>query len=203
MTAVELIGTITGLWCVWLAYKEKVSNWPIGIVNIVFFAVLFWQVQLYSDFLLQFYFLVVTFIGWWAWTHPKPGFEKNKNELKITTFSKFQLSLYSLQIVMFTLIWGKIISGIHLWMPSIFPVPASYPYWDALTTVMSLYAVVWLAKKKLESWILWITADAIDCIIYFKKGVMLVSIEYVIFGVIATLGLIAWTEELKRQDSME
>ena len=52
MSYVELIGTFFGLICVWLTAKEKILCWPIGIINIVFFAILFYQVRLYSDMIL-------------------------------------------------------------------------------------------------------------------------------------------------------
>ncbi len=49
---------------------------------------MFYQVQFYSDMLLQVYFLIMSFYGWWKWTHPKDEPETNKrDELKISNLT--------------------------------------------------------------------------------------------------------------------
>ena len=49
-----------------------------------------------------------------------------------------------------------------------------------------------MARKKLESWLLWIAVDIVATIYYFKKGIYLVGIEYIIFGIIALAGYLNW-----------
>jgi nicotinamide mononucleotide transporter len=197
MSPVELIGTIFGMWCVWLAAKNKVLNWPIGLVNIIFFMVLFWQVQLYSDVLLQIYFFFITFYGWYLWTHPKEGEGDGNNELRVTTYTNYQRVYYGVFILGAVVFLGTIMTNIHVYLPSIFALPAAFPYGDAFTTVLSVVAVVWLSKKKLEAWVLWISVDVVALVLYYFKDIKLVSIEYVIFAVIATLGLLRFNKELK------
>jgi len=46
MSYIEFFGTIFNLWCVWLVAKSNIMTWPIGIVGIVLFAFLFWQINL-------------------------------------------------------------------------------------------------------------------------------------------------------------
>lgn len=50
---VEVFGFITGAACVWLLVKENLWNWPVGIVNNLFFLVLFFRSGLYADSGLQ------------------------------------------------------------------------------------------------------------------------------------------------------
>jgi nicotinamide mononucleotide transporter len=57
---------------------------------------------------------------------------------------------------------------------------------------MSVTAQILLSLKKRETWILWIITDAAAASIYFMKGIYLVGIEYVIFGLIASAGLWNW-----------
>jgi len=89
MSYIEFIGTIFNLWCVWLTVKGKISSWPVGIVGIVFYIFLFYQIRLYSDLFEQFYFLVMSFYGWWLWLNIS-GRKKDKDagELKISVNSK-------------------------------------------------------------------------------------------------------------------
>lgn len=201
MSLVELIGTITGMWCVWLTAKNKISCWPIGLINILFFFVLFYQVHLYSDMLLQAYFFVTSLYGWWAWKNPKQGFEDKNTELKITTLSKGQRILIGFLIVIGTGILYSIAININSLMPTLFPEPAAAPLRDAFCAIMSVFAQLIMTRRKLECWVLWILVDIISCVYYFEVGIALVGLEYVIFTFIAIKGLLDWRKELKSYES--
>ena len=192
----ELVGTVSGLFCVYLTAKERVICWPVGIVNIIFFFIMFYQVQLYSDMILQVYFLIMSFYGWWKWTHPIDNKHANRqNELKITDLTGKMIAIGLGTCFVFIIITGTIMKSIHLHLPSIFPKPAAFPYGDAFTTVFSIAATVLMTVKKRQCWLLWISVDIVATVIYFMKGINLVAIEYIIFGIIATGGYINWSRE--------
>jgi nicotinamide mononucleotide transporter len=73
---------------------------------------------------------------------------------------------------------------------------ASVPYGDAFTTVASLIAQWLMARKRLESWLFWISVDVIAIGIYWYKGLQLTSGLYAVFLVLATVGLFAWRRSL-------
>jgi nicotinamide mononucleotide transporter len=73
-----------------------------------------------------------------------------------------------------------------------FPEAASFPYVDALTTVMSLVAMWLMARKHIESWFYWIVVDLIGIWLYFVKDVKFISLLYVILLVMAIRDLINW-----------
>ena len=56
MSYLEFFGTIAGAIAVWLSARANIWSWPIGIINVVLFFFLFYQVQLYPDMLLQVFF---------------------------------------------------------------------------------------------------------------------------------------------------
>ena len=58
MSYLEFFGTIAGAVAIWLSAKAIVWSWPIGIINVVLFFFLFYQVQLYPDMFLQVFFFV-------------------------------------------------------------------------------------------------------------------------------------------------
>ena len=173
MSYLELFGTIFNLICVWLVARNNIWNWPIGIVGVVFFGILFYQIQLYSDLIEQGYFLVTGFYGWWAWWY----YKRNKNnpqktEFKITRSKNSQNLMYVAIIVIGSLAMGSIMSNIHNYFPTIFLAPASFPYLDAFTAVLSFTATILMIYKKLECWPLWILVDIIGVGLYFAKGVV-------------------------------
>ncbi len=197
VSMLELLGTLTGMACVILTAMEKVICWPVGIVNIVFFFIMFYQVHLYSDMVLQVIFLGFSIYGWWRWTHPHSPEEENKHqELKISRLSLKSLSLYLLISGALVLAWGSMMTRVHIWLPSVFPDAAAFPYGDAFTTVMSVSASILLARKKIDAWVFWVIVDIVATIIYFKKGINLVAVEYIIFGLIATSGYFNWHREM-------
>ncbi len=201
MSYLEFFGTLFTLWSVWLISRNNIWNWPVGIVGTVLFGVLFFQIQLYSDFFEQIYFLITAIYGWWLWIWFGKGHESRK-ELVISKSSKKTISITLISIAAGTLLMGYFISNIHIYFPSIFMEPASYPYLDAFTTVMSFAATVLLIYRKIESWYIWILVDIIGIGLYFKKEVVFISLLYVIFLILATNGLFTWRRLYKKHEQL-
>lgn len=201
MSYVEFFGTVFTIWCVWLTSKAKVLSWPVGIVGVVLYMVLFYQINLYGDMIEQGYFLITGFIGWYVWLHPKKDSKHEKSgDLKISTNSFKTNILYALLIALFTAVLALVTMNLDNWLPKYFPEATTYPFLDAFTTTMSFVAQWLLVKKKLESWVLWIIVDVIAIWLYWTKGVKFISLEYVLFLGIATKGLFEWYKEYKSYD---
>jgi len=197
MSYIEFTGVIFGLIAVWLSAKAHISSWPIGIINVILAAILYFQIQLYPDMFLQIFFFVTNIIGWWRWANPKPGEEDTKKELKVSYLKRSQLLLTAAIAVIGTFILGQFASNLHEWFPSVFSKPSAYSYVDSFITVMSVLTTFYMIEKKVESWIIWIIVDIIATVLYYIKGVKFYSLEYLIFTIIATYGLLQWAKEYK------
>lgn len=197
MSYIEFTGVVFGLIAVWLSAKAHILSWPIGIINVILAAILYFQVQLYPDMFLQVFFFVTNIIGWWRWANPKPGEEDKKKELKVSYMKRNQIILAILIAVVGTFILGQFASNLHEWFPNIFSKPSAYPYVDSFITVMSVLTTFYMIEKKVESWVIWIMVDIIATILYYIKGVKFYSLEYLIFTIIATYGLMHWAKEYK------
>jgi nicotinamide mononucleotide transporter len=66
------------------------------------------------------------------------------------------------------------------------------PYIDSLTTAIFLVGMLLMALKRIENWIYWIIGDIISVPLYFVKGLVFTSFQYLVFLIIAIAGLIAW-----------
>lgn len=182
---IELLAVVSGLISVYLAARANILTWPTGIVNEFFLFLLFYQVHLYADMFLQVYFLGVTIYGWYYW---KTGTGR-KVVSELTDNGRFRIGLI---VVAATLLSGWFFSRIHLYIPGYFPEPAAYPFTDSFVMIASIFATVLLAKKKIETWYLWIAVDIVCTGLYLKKEIYFLSLEYFIFLCLASYGYLNW-----------
>ncbi len=189
---IEFFGTIFYFASVWLIAQKNSLTWPVGIVSVSLYMVLFYQFNLYSDFLEQIYYLIASAYGWWAWSRAK------SSEKVITGFSDPRTIMIWATITLgLGILLGLGMSQIHSWLPAIFPEPAALPMLDAITTVMSFAAMWLLTLKRAESWIYWIIVDMAAIYVYFSKEMVFVGLQYIVLTGMAVYGLIAW----KKQES--
>lgn len=193
----ELIGTLFGLWSVVLAAKARIFNYPVGIINELFFFVIFFQIQMYSDMILQVYFFIVSLYGWWKWKNPTIIEQTLNHELKITLNGQRSNFIMVIGIALGFVAMGTLVKNLHILLPQWFHLPAAFPYYDSLVAVGSIVAMYLMARKKLESWVLWVIVDGICVVLYYLKDIKLMSLEYLIFLMIAAYGLWSWWQEYK------
>ncbi len=197
MSYIEFFGTIFYLASVWLIAKKKMLTWPIGIISVILYAILFYQIQLYSDTIEQIYYLGASIYGWIFW---KRNEDELQSEKSFRLSSSKSIGNWIGITVIFTIIMTLFISRIHLLLPTIFPEPASYPFLDAFTTVMSFVAMFLMAQKRIESWIYWIIVDIIGIILYFIKDVKFLSLLYIILLLLAVKGLWDWKNQINEKN---
>lgn len=207
MSYLEFFGVLTGGLATWLVARNIVWTWPMGVVSVVLFFFLFYQIQLYPDMFLQVFFLITYLMGWWRWTHPKPGEEVDRQPggqrvLRITRIPTRQLVIWGLTGIVSTLLLGMFSSNLHTLFPILFGQPSAFPYLDSFTTVMSIVGTFLMVEKRLECWYVWLMVDVISTYMYFAKDVKLVSAEYFVFCFLAALGARNWTRAYQNQSKL-
>ena len=181
----ELLGFITGAACVWLTVKSRISNFPVGIANSAFFLVLFASARLWADSGLQVMYVVLGFVGWWQWLHG------GRNRTRLVVGRATPLTLTVLAFAMAGGTWSLTIG-----------LGAAHdvaPFWDAVTTMLSVAAQWLLNTKKIENWAFWMAADCIYIPLYFVKRLDLTGIVYILFLGMCVLGVKAWMGAFRLQ----
>ena len=187
----ELVGTIFNLVCVILAARRNIWNWPIGLIGVMLFGVLFYQINLYADVFEQVYYLITGISGWYLWA--RVGTNKNTDEKVLITTNSLRSNLYWVAgIAGASLLTGWIVSNLHIWLPTLFPEPASLPLLDAASTMTAFAAQFLMMRRKLESWYLWIIVDIVAVGLYWYKGVPFVALLYAAFLINAIYGWYTW-----------
>lgn len=180
MSVVEVLGFVSGALCVWLVARQNVWNWPIGIANNVTFFVLFWTAGIYADAGLQVVYVALAAYGWWAWLRSGTG----HSALAVSRTTRRQWAVLAAVGVAATVVLTWVLTTAT---DSVVPVP------DAVTTVLSLLATWGQARKKLESWWLWIAADVVYVPLYAYKDLWLTAVLYLGFLGLCVMGLRNWT----------
>ena len=69
-------------------------------------------------------------------------------------------------------------------------------YIDVVTSGIFFTAMWYMANKKLENWTLWIIGDIITIPLYAYRGLGMLSLQYLIFTILAIQGYIQWKKSL-------
>ncbi len=180
----ETAGVVTGILCVYLAAKNKIWSWPLAIISVLIYVVIFTEARLYADAGLQIYFLIMNVYGWYFWSR------KPDQQLKVPVI---RISLKESLISLIAVVVFTIVLGTFLYQGT----DASFPYLDSFCTACSLVAQLLLARKIIENWLIWIFVDIIYVGIYISKDLHLTAGMYALYVIIATIGYIDWKKELR------
>ncbi|MGW0466224.1 nicotinamide riboside transporter PnuC [Streptomyces sp. NPDC003027] len=186
----EVLGFGSGALCVWLVARQHIANWPIGIANSLFFILLFAQAGLYADAGLQIVFITLAVYGWWTWTH---GGGPGTDALPVRRTSRTEWTW---------LITAGVVGTLGLTLLLDRATDSTVPFWDALTTALSLTATYGQCRKRLESWWLWIAADVVYVPLYAHKELYPTSLLYIGFMTLCVLGLRNWSRDLAAQRAL-
>ena len=187
MDPVELIAVVMTLAGIVLMIRQKISAWPVAIVGVLAYFVVFARARLYADAALQPIYVVQNLYGWWYWAH---GGERGTGQAPIVVLTWWRRVVWLAGIVVTSLIVG---AGLARWTN------AAAPYADAALSTTSLAANWLLAKKVLENWWLWIAVNIGYVILFWKKNLLLSAGLYVALLALAVAGLIEWRRSIARQ----
>lgn len=179
---IEMLAFVTGVACVWLAVKVHIANWPIGLVSVACYSVVFFQAKLYADALLQIVFFATSVYGWWCWSRGKA--DPNQGIVRARAVEWVWL-------VGLTLAGALAVS----WYLRTFT-DSPLPTLDASILCISLAALWWQAQKVVECWWLWILVDLISIPVYWSRHLGLTALLYCIFLVMCIQGLREWRAKL-------
>ena len=182
----EWVSTVTQIASVWYARKNNVLVYPTGIIGVVLAAyVYFFQTNppLYADSLLNVYYFIMSVYGWYNWVQKK---DDTQYSFPISWCTKKELGF---GIGFFVFFWAVI------YVVLIKLTNSNTPILDSLVSASAVTAMWWMAKRKIENWIAWIFSNIIAIPLNFYKGLMLFTLMYVLFLVLAWWGYIAWKKK--------
>jgi nicotinamide mononucleotide transporter len=175
----EQFATVLGVAGVWLAMRESLWNFPVGLVQVAIFGWVCFEGKLYSETVLQIFFFAALCYGWWHWSRGAT----TAQALPIQRLSRRELPAWIAGTLALWALWG---AGMAQFTD------AALPWWDGFVFATSV-AAQWLqSRKALENWHGWIIANTVAIGVFWAKGYYWFAVLYFIFWLMSWGGLRAW-----------
>ena len=192
---VEILGVIIGFIYLWLEYKASIYLWLTSIIMTAIYLFVYFDAGLYADVAINIYYLIIGVYGWMSWRYGisrKNGTEKY--DLKISHTSRRQwLRLLIAYIVIHFAISFTLINFTD----------TDVPWFNGLTSALSIIGMWMLAKKLIEQWFVWFVVDILSAVLYFYKGLEPTALLYSVYAIVAILGYKKWNKLLQKQYAKE
>lgn len=180
MNSIEAVAVAMTLLGIVLTIRQRLSCWPVAIVGILAYLIVFIRARLYADAAIQPIFIVQNIYGWWFWAH---GGARGEGRAPVVVLDWNKRAVWLAGTVVVSLLVG---AGLSRWTD------AAAPYADAALSTTSLVANWLLARKILENWWLWIAVNIGYVILFWKKDLLLSAGLYVVLFALAVAGLVEW-----------
>jgi nicotinamide mononucleotide transporter len=180
----EVAGTVTTILGIWLTTRRLLICWPVVLAADFIYLDVFYRARLFSDALLQVFFVAFTLYGWWHWWRGV----REEGEVRVVPLGvRGWLGGLAAGAV------GAVLLG---WL--MVRIGAALPHLDATLTSYSLVASWWQARKHTANWWLWIAVDLVYIGEYLYKGLMWTAPLYLVLVLLAVMGLRNWRHAAAR-----
>lgn len=187
----EFIAVFAGITSVWFSLKENILVYPVGLVNTILYIYISIKGGLLGEASVNLYYTVMSVYGWILWSRRDP--EKHEAVLQITYSTAKE---WMIQLLFFAAFYVALFFSLT-WAKQAFA-PEAIPWADAFASATA-YTAMWLmARKKVESWLWWIATNMASIPLYFVKGYVFTSVQFLVLLVMSVEGLIRWQKKVNK-----
>jgi nicotinamide mononucleotide transporter len=184
MHIVEVAGALTGVVAVWLTTRQKIWCWPVGIVSVLLYVLVFFQARLYATMGLQVVYVGLAAYGWYAWA--RGGQDAGPLQVSRAS-SRTRLVAFGVGLA--------VTLGLGLGLAR--QTDEALPFTDAAVTSFSLVAQWMQTRKLVENWWLWLVIDVVYVGMNVSQGLMPTAGLYAVYTALAVAGLREWRRSME------
>ena len=188
LSPLEIAAALFGAWSVWLSVRQKILSWPTAIVNVVLYAIVFYQAKLYADMGLQVIYAGLSIYGWYEWLYGGEG----RTELHVSRTPR----VFAIRVLLIG-VASAVLLGSLLRRTT----DAALPFMDSALTSASLAAQWMMTRKLLENWLVWITVDVFYVGMFIYKGLCVTALLYAVFLALAVKGWLDWRRSMRAESA--
>ena len=190
---IDLVSSVLGLVCVFLAGRNSKYNFWVGYLYTAALFFLFWDKNLYASLLLQPVSLGINILGHYRWTHPKADEESSQgnHSLKVSRLTPTAIFLCVMGTFLVAGLWG--------WtLDNLFP-EDPHPYLDCMVTTLILLAQLLSSLKKWECWIVWLLVNVSQIFLHLSVGNVFMPIVCGLYLINGLWSLYTWVKLYKNE----
>lgn len=182
---IEGLSALTCLWSVWLNTRGKTAGWLVGLISVLLAGWIYFKAGLLAECGLQGFYFVSGLYGWRQWSSST----KSAGEMRISV-DKLSTQEAVRGLLLALVASAMIFLIIRQLSQSVSPVP------DALITGFSLLAQFWMARRKLENWLLWAIINIASVLLYVQQGLWSFAALYTVLLALAIRAFLDWRKQL-------
>ena len=182
MGGLEIAAALLGVINVALVVRRTVWNYPFGIAMVALYFFVFWDAKLYSDALLQIFFLAIQAYGWWAWSRA----DRVDDGVAVGWMEWPSRFKWLAATAAGILLWGTAMARFT---------DAAAPYPDATIAGLSVAAQFLQSFRRVECWLLWIAVDILAVGLFAWRGLTVTAALYGLFLILSVIGFIEWKKK--------
>jgi nicotinamide mononucleotide transporter len=154
---IGLVSAMSGMLCVVLVAKGKISNFVFGIVNTATYAYISYGYGLYGESMLNaLFYLPTQFIGLWMWQRHR-SVNKVRDE---------DIEIKRLNVKGWAIVIASVVVGAYAYMHVLMALDAQQVRIDSVAVVMSVVAQILLTLRYAEQWVLWILVNLLSIVLW-------------------------------------
>lgn len=175
----EALAVVLAIAYLLLAARESLWCWYCAFVSSALYVVIFWDVSLLMDSVLNVFYVVMAVVGWQQW-------RSGGSEQKGVQISSMHWQQHVLLLVVMVLV-----SWLSGWLMAKYTTEA-WPLLDSFTTWASVITTIMVVRKVLENWLYWLLIDSISLYLYVDRELYLTAALFAAYLVIVVFGYMQW-----------
>ena len=188
----EFVAFVFGILSVWFAKKENILVYPTGLIATIITTYLLYVAGYLGDMMINGYFSIMSIYGWYKWARKENDAEimaisRTNNKEKITGMVFFFVTIF-------------VVFGIYNFFD--YEIKTAN-YIDIFASGLFFTGMWYMANKKIENWTLWIFGDIIVTPLYAYRGLGMLSLQYLIFTILAISAYLEWKKILNSSQNQE
>lgn len=184
-TLIGMICGISGVVCVVLTAKGKISSYFFNFIQMITYMVICWDAALYLEFGEQVFYFIVCVFGIFMWKKNMKTNEDGTTQVKAKKFKLWQWIVAVIVVALTTWLLGFFGAEI---------LGSTLPYLDAMTVALAVIAQLLMVWRYREQWACWILIDVISLIMFVLLGQWSMVAMYVAWTANAFYGWYNWTK---------
>jgi len=187
--SVEFIAVIFGIVSVWFSQKANIWVYPTGIISTVIYIYISFKGHLLGEASVNIFYTIMSVYGWILWA------KKDEKSQTVLLIKHSTTKEWILHLLFFAVLYVIIYFALSYLKKEF--APGAIPAADAFASAAAYTGMLLMAQKKVESWIWWIITNIASIPLYFIKGYVFTSFQFLVVLIMAFFGLVSWHKKAK------